>query len=353
MKHLKVKIDGYDGYTNCGEITTDGVTILEISDEVAEQLLALIKSHNGKVDEEILREEMPDLDERLNDEVISMDFDYWVVYGYENGFYGNYKENLPRKKILELYSDQVVPGYDGDFCEYIITADCIKTPMKIYDFEVDGIYYKKLSENTVEVTRPDDEYDLPSTYSGSITIPSSITVDNVTYMVVSIGYRAFFECESLWSITLPPSIEKIGEAAFEDCTDLFSIEIPNGVTSIENRTFALCEKLYDVSLPDSITTIGYNAFYFTDLATLTLNLPASLVSIGGSAFSQSGISELRCNIKSVPECANDAFDKDLDDDEKIDCELDVPASLVEKYKAVAPWNKFHIVPIDDDEWEWL
>ena len=81
-----------------------------------------------------------------------------------------------------------------------------------YDVEVDGIYYNLVSEgNVAEVTKGDKEY------SRSITIPSSIKVNDEEYSVTSIGDGAFQSCSSLTSVTIPNSVTSIGEAAFEYC----------------------------------------------------------------------------------------------------------------------------------------
>lgn len=125
MKHLKVNIVVYEGFSHCGEISTDGEAKLEISDEVAEQLLALIKSNDGEVDQDILEEEMPELYDELDSEGRHIDWEYWVIDGYECGYYGDrFSEKLTREEILERYGDQVEgDGYNG--CEYVIKADCI------------------------------------------------------------------------------------------------------------------------------------------------------------------------------------------------------------------------------------
>ena len=67
-----------------------------------------------------------------------------------------------------------------------------------YDVEVDGIYYNLISKgNVAEVTKGDN------LYTGDITIPSSINVNEVEYSVTSIGYQAFSFCHSLISVTIP------------------------------------------------------------------------------------------------------------------------------------------------------
>ena len=81
-----------------------------------------------------------------------------------------------------------------------------------YDVEVDGIYYNLVSkDNVAEVTAGDGKY------SGSITIPSSIKVNDVDYSVTSIGNEAFYRCSGLTSITIPNSVTSIGDYAFYDC----------------------------------------------------------------------------------------------------------------------------------------
>ena len=81
-----------------------------------------------------------------------------------------------------------------------------------YDVEVEGIYYNLVSEgNVAEVTEGYKKY------SGSINIPSSIKVNDVDYAVTMIGYRAFYECSGLTSVTIPNSVTSIGDAAFAYC----------------------------------------------------------------------------------------------------------------------------------------
>ena len=81
-----------------------------------------------------------------------------------------------------------------------------------YDVEVDGIYYNLIPKgNIAEVTKGDKDY------SGDITIPSSIKVNDTEYSVTSVGNSAFEDCISLTLITIPNSVTSIAGYAFDAC----------------------------------------------------------------------------------------------------------------------------------------
>ena len=86
-----------------------------------------------------------------------------------------------------------------------------------YDVEVDGIYYLTPKKNVAIVTKGDKEY------SGDITIPSSIKVNDLEYTVKGIKESAFFGCSGLTSITIPNSVTRIGNSAFAECGNLENV----------------------------------------------------------------------------------------------------------------------------------
>ncbi len=148
-------------------------------------------------------------------------------------------------------------------------------------FEVDGIYYNYQisgSDTTgLEVTI--NPYD----YSGTITIPDSVSYNGNKYAVISIGDSAFYSCYYLNSVSIPEGVTSIGERAFIDCVNLTSVSIPSSVDTIGDYAFRYCERLVSVSIPDGVTTIGTETFLGCfNLPSITI--PSSVTSIGDYAF---------------------------------------------------------------------
>ena len=145
-----------------------------------------------------------------------------------------------------------------------------------------GVYYKLIEYNKekfAEVTSMSS-----GKYTGSVVISSTVTFNNVTYNVTSIGSDAFKGCDGLTSITIPNSVTSIGNHAFSECKGLTSITIPNSVTSIGVEAFANCFGLTSVTIGSGVTRIGNGAFYYcTGLTSITI--PNSVTSIGSDAFS--------------------------------------------------------------------
>ena len=124
-----------------------------------------------------------------------------------------------------------------------------------HDFEVDGIFYDILSytDLTVKVTYNASSY---KEYSGVVTIPSSVTYEDKTYSVTSIGYVAFGDCTSLTSITIPNSVTSIEGYAFSGCSSLTSVTIPNSVTIIGDDAFYECSNLQSLTIGVGVLSIG-------------------------------------------------------------------------------------------------
>lgn len=130
----------------------------------------------------------------------------------------------------------------------------------IYDNEdvdavVDGIAYQ--IENLEELTVRVVPKTIPSTYSGAITIPSTVNINGKSFSVTSI-YQAFYGC-SITSVTLPSTLKVIGSTAFRECPLLKSVLIPKSVTEIQLGAFYQ-SGLEKVTIPSTVEILGLGAF---------------------------------------------------------------------------------------------
>lgn len=103
-----------------------------------------------------------------------------------------------------------------------------------------------------------DEYKVSGSFKGIKEAIIPATFNNLP--VTAIGERAFSDCTSLTSVTIPDSVTYIDSYAFYDCSALTSVTIPDSVTSIDGSAFLDCNALTSVTIPDSITSIGSYAF---------------------------------------------------------------------------------------------
>ncbi len=168
------------------------------------------------------------------------------------------------------------------------------TSLFAQDFKVDGIYYNFLGGDSVEVASCDHSQNY-------VTIPDTVSYNNNTYRITSIGEDAFRSHSNLFAITIPSNVITIGNGAFAGCYRLEYITINEGVKSIGDFAFDSCSSLTSITIPNSVTTIGdgaffscsnlsapvYNAYVFAFLPTSysgTYTIPEDITSIAGGAF---------------------------------------------------------------------
>ena len=180
------------------------------------------------------------------------------------------------------------------------------------DFEVGGIYYDDITPitsscKTVAVTYKGHNYFDYDEYSGIVTIPETVTYNDTTYNVTSIGDYAFKDCDSLTSVNIPNSVIGIGFEAFKNTgwynkqpNDILYLDncclgykdsrsrpsshlsIKTGTRLIADYAFLYCNGLTSVDIPNSVISIG--DFAFSICALTNVDIPNSVISIGRHAF---------------------------------------------------------------------
>ncbi len=125
----------------------------------------------------------------------------------------------------------------------------------------------------------------------TVTIPSTVTYQGVTYSVTGLGGVYLNANNTVTSITLPDRLETIGAECFKEM-QIEEIKIPESVKSIGDKAFRSCKNLKAVNIPSKISEIPN--FAFQNCSSLQyIELPEGLITIGQYAFSDSGLSEVK------------------------------------------------------------
>lgn len=166
----------------------------------------------------------------------------------------------------------------------VLLLIAIRSSVFAYDFSSvapsgQTLYYNIVNGNA-QVTYEVSSCPSHSNLAGNLIIPASVTFNNVSYSVTSIGLQAFYYCGGLTSVTIPNSVTSIGIFAFYGCFGLTSVIIGDSVTTIDERAFCYCSGLTSITIPNSVTSLGQQAFQdCTGLTSVTFNAD-SCVSAG-------------------------------------------------------------------------
>ena len=160
----------------------------------------------------------------------------------------------------------------------------------VVDIPHNQIWYTSADYEIVEPYSGEDDIQDNFTVFGANIISNEYDTEKECWVitfdgdVTEVGYMAFYNCDTLTSVTIPNSVTTIGELAFAYCSSLTSVTIPNSVTSIGQSAFQNCSHLTSVTIPDSVTTIG--EFAFANCYKLTsITIGDSVTTIGEWAFS--------------------------------------------------------------------
>jgi len=98
-------------------------------------------------------------------------------------------------------------------------------------------------------------------YGNNLTIDASTfrncpQLEEVIVHSGSIGAFAFYDCNSLVSVTIGPGVRKIGASAFAMCDKLKNVVMEEGVLTIGSDAFAFCPQIEELVFPNSVYSYG-------------------------------------------------------------------------------------------------
>ena len=258
---------------------------------------------------------------------------------YATSINGPYSEEIPSGVVADNYEIYYMVKGNGAYAD-IPPSESTKIEVSIAEadfFVVDNIKYYIIDKtnNLVQIGNGSDKAWNSSTDPTTITIPSEVEYEGVSYTVTKIGDKAFnyvgYSKLTTVSFAENNKITSIGASAFannrklgninlENCVNLtsigesafsytmadggdYSIIIPSGVTEIKASTFSICSSLKNVTFQGTITKIGDYAFAETGLGSIDLS---NVQEIGSSAFNQCAITSLVIPA-SVKTIGNEAF----------------------------------------------
>lgn len=131
-----------------------------------------------------------------------------------------------------------------------------------------------------------------SAFEGCVNL-SKVTFENGGTDLLTIGAKAFYNCESLESIELPARTESIGNECFEyfatENRGLTYVTLNEGLKTIGDNAFSYTSNLEQINIPSTVEYIGANAFWYSGITEVTFNVtPAdkemTALTMGNSVF---------------------------------------------------------------------
>ena len=198
------------------------------------------------------------------------------------------------------------------------------------------------------VTLPSGLVSLGDYAFGGCNVLSTVDFPDTLSSNLVMGDYVFQNCGNLRNVFLPSGLVSIGEHAFSGCSSLPEIVLPATLANLGYRAFYNCLSLSSVSFSEqsALTTIGDNAFNGTNLKEIVL--PASLVSIGRNIFSsqyneegqyESGLEKLTINAMTPPTVSSSLGADDI-------YAVYVPEGSGAAYRAAEVWKDYIIVEGD-------
>ena len=182
-----------------------------------------------------------------------------LYYGAGNK---NLSLNFPNGTVVdEIYYPQIEVGTVAtEYEPYIAPIE--------YQAEADGTVKKVASIYPVTTLNTDGSAVVSCNYIkdiGQIAAPlveRSATHYDIPAGTKAIGMHAFYNFQTLKTITIPKSVTSIGGGAFNSCSYLQSFKAPEGITDVGTGALAWCSrcKVFDFSDNKTVPTLGADGF---------------------------------------------------------------------------------------------
>ena len=159
---------------------------------------------------------------------------YFTFYLMDRSAQKKYSYTISGKSLAKNYN--TLAAISLDFSKFSLAGAI-----------VDGIAYT--FSGTSATVIPTNELDGKNvnSYSGSITIPATVTFGSDTYNVKSLGQSAFDGCSSLTSVTLPEGLTSISSYALRN-TGISSLTLPASLSSINENNTVFNSKYTDMAI---------------------------------------------------------------------------------------------------------
>ena len=116
---------------------------------------------------------------------------------------------------------------------------------------------------------------------------SAATKVEIGNTIISIGFKAFSQCHSISSFTIPNSVTSIKFAAFASCNGIKSITIPDSVTDFGDSVIQRCANLESVILGSGISSLGvYVCYACPKLSAVTIRNSSNKIAYNTDTFGE-------------------------------------------------------------------
>ena len=188
-------------------------------------------------------------------------FAFWFCSGLKDVYYTGTQEQW---NAISFGSGgdalNVFGAYDEDLRQNIsipFTLHCNYSRPKP-DVPAAGTSLKEKTGREFKVTESDGSESKPSVTltklsakekkAKKVTIPKTVTINNVKYRVTGIAAKTFKNSKKLQTVVIPDTVTEIGTGSFEGCKKLKSVTIGKNVTSIGKNAFKNCKNLKKITV---------------------------------------------------------------------------------------------------------